>query len=446
MQKLFGTDGVRALAGQELDGFTCLRLAMAVGIYLKDRAKSKNILVGKDTRRSGYMIESAIVAGLCSVGYNVTLIGPMPTPAIAFLTEDMRCDAGIMISASHNPYYDNGIKFFDSFGMKFDTKSEEEIEKIYNNEALIQANKLSKGEIGKAKRIDDVIGRYIVFIKSSFPKHLSLQSFRLVLDVANGAAYKVAPSVFSELGAEIFVLNDKPSGTNINDNCGALHPSLLSKEVKRLRADAGFAFDGDADRLVVVDERGEIAHGDALLAVLALFLKEQGLLRGKVVSTLMSNACLEDFLKENNIGYEKSEVGDKYVLRALRQGGGNFGGEQSGHIIFSDFAKTGDALVASLLFCALLLSKKKSASKILSLLKPYPQLLKNIKIQERRELSSIKGLKELENELKKEGFSYLFRYSGTEKLLRLMLEHKKEKLLKDKMKELELFFKKALEL
>lgn len=440
MMKLFGTDGVRARAGCELDGFTALRLAMAAGIYLKANAISSNILVGKDTRKSGYMIESAIVAGLTSVGFNVTLIGPMPTPAIAFLTEDLRCDAGIMISASHNPYFDNGIKFFDSFGQKFCPNQEAQIESIYHDEALINANKVSMDKIGKAKRIDDVIGRYIVAIKHSFPKHLTLKDFRIVLDVANGAAYKVAPTVFSELGAEVFVLNNEPNGININDNCGALFPAHLASEVLRLRADVGFAFDGDADRLVVVDEEGKIAHGDVLLGVLALFLKQTGRLRSKVVSTLMSNACLKDFLSKHSIEYERADVGDKHVLKRLKELGANFGGEQSGHIIFSDYAKTGDALVASLLFCALLLFEKNSACKVLSKLYPYPQLLRNIKVKERKDLSKIKGLNELEAKLDSQGFSHLFRYSGTEKLLRLMLEHKDAKKLEAKMDEVENFF------
>ncbi|MBK1973160.1 phosphoglucosamine mutase [Campylobacter sp. TTU-622] len=442
--ELFGTDGVRGKAGDFLDSFLAMRLAMAAGIYFKDKSLTNNILVGKDTRRSGYMIENAIVSGLTSIGYNVIQIGPMPTPAIAFLTEDMRCDAGIMISASHNPYYDNGIKFFDSFGNKLNEEAEKKIEEIYFNNDLIENARVTMGEIGQAKRIDDVIGRYIVSIKNSFPKNLTLKSLRVILDVANGASYKVAPTVFKELGAEVIVINDKPNGLNINENCGALHPINLADEVKRLRADVGFAFDGDADRLVVVDERGEVANGDSLLGVLALFLKEQNKLKSSVVATSMSNGALKEFLNKNGIDFQTCNVGDKFVLEKLKELKGNFGGEQSGHIIFSDYAKTGDGLIAALQFSALMLTKKKSASAILGQIKPYPQLLVNLKISEKKNLEKIKGLKELIEELKNKNINALFRYSGTENLIRLLLEAKDVKNLEKEMKNVVAFFKKAL--
>ncbi|MBZ7939993.1 phosphoglucosamine mutase [Campylobacter molothri] len=442
--KLFGTDGVRAKAGEFLDSFLAMRLAMAAGIYFKDKSITNNILVGKDTRRSGYMIENAIVSGLTSIGYNVIEIGPMPTPAIAFLTEDMRCDAGIMISASHNPYYDNGIKFFDAHGNKLNEDIERKIEEIYFNDKLIQDSKVSMDQIGQAKRIDDVIGRYIVSIKNSFPKDLTLKSLRVVLDVAHGASYKVAPTVFRELGAEVIVINDQPNGLNINENCGALHPSHLASEVIKFRADVGFAFDGDADRLVVVNEKGEVAHGDSLLGVLALYLKEQGKLKSSVVATIMSNGALKEFLNKHEILLETCNVGDKYVLEKLKTIGGNFGGEQSGHIIFSDYAKTGDGLIAALQFSALMLSKKKSASAILSQIKPYPQLLTNLKISEKKDLEKIKGLKELKKDLENKNINYLFRYSGTENLIRLLLENKDIKVLEKEMNNVINFFKKAL--
>ncbi|MBK2000786.1 phosphoglucosamine mutase [Campylobacter sp. RM10532] len=442
--KLFGTDGVRAKAGEFLDSFLAMRLAMAAGIYFKDKSITNNILVGKDTRRSGYMIENAIVSGLTSIGYNVIEIGPMPTPAIAFLTEDMRCDAGIMISASHNPYYDNGIKFFDAHGNKLNEDIERKIEEIYFNDKLIQDSKVSMDQIGQAKRIDDVIGRYIVSIKNSFPKDLTLKSLRVVLDVAHGASYKVAPTVFRELGAEVIVINDQPNGLNINENCGALHPSHLASEVIKFRADVGFAFDGDADRLVVVNEKGEVAHGDSLLGVLALYLKEQGKLKSSVVATIMSNGALKEFLNKHEILLETCNVGDKYVLEKLKTIGGNFGGEQSGHIIFSDYAKTGDGLIAALQFSALMLSKKKSASAILSQIKPYPQLLTNLKISEKKDLEKIKGLKELKRDLENKNINYLFRYSGTENLIRLLLENKDIKILEKEMNNVINFFKKAL--
>ncbi|MCR2102037.1 phosphoglucosamine mutase [Campylobacter upsaliensis] len=442
--KLFGTDGVRGKAGEFLDSFLAMRLAMAAGIYFKNKAITNNILVGKDTRKSGYMIENAIVSGLTSIGYNVIQIGPMPTPAIAFLTEDMRCDAGIMISASHNAYYDNGIKFFDSHGNKLSEEIEEKIEQIYFDDKLLESSKVTMGQIGRAKRIDDVIGRYIVSIKNSFPKDLTLKSLRVVLDVAHGAAYKVAPTIFKELGAEVIVMSDKPNGLNINDNCGALHPTNLAEEVKKLRADVGFAFDGDADRLVVVDEKGVVANGDSLLGVLALYLKEQGKLKSKVVATIMSNGALREFLNKNSIELETCNVGDKFVLEKLKACGGNFGGEQSGHIIFSDYAKTGDGLIAALQFSALMLSKRKSASAVLGQIKPYPQLLHNLKISQKKDLAKLKGLKELKVELDKKGINSLFRYSGTENLIRLLLEAKDSKLLEKEMGGVEAFFRKAL--
>ena len=391
------------------------------------------------------MIETAIVAGLTAVGYNVRQIGPMPTPAIAFLTEDMRCDAGIMISASHNPYYDNGIKFFGSAGNKLSEEAEAEIEKIYFDDDIIAENQKQMLEIGASKRIDDVIGRYIVEIKNSFPKNLTLKGLRVVLDVANGAAYKVAPTIFSELGAEVIVLNDEPNGSNINLNCGALYPQNLASEVIRLRADIGFALDGDADRLVVVDDKGEVANGDSLLGVLAAFLQDNGALKGgAIAATVMSNAALEDFLAKRKIKLIRSSVGDKYVLEKMRENGLNFGGEQSGHIIFSDYAKTGDGLVAALQFVALVLKSGKKASEILAQIKPYPQILLNLKVGEKKPLESIKGLKEIEESLKKEGIRPLFRYSGTENLIRLLLEGKNAEKLQKHMEEVEKFFVKAL--
>ncbi|ENY8298899.1 phosphoglucosamine mutase, partial [Campylobacter jejuni] len=318
------------------------------------------------------------------------------------------------------------------------------IEEIYFDDKLIQASKVDMEKIGQAKRIDDVIGRYIVSIKNSFPKDLTLKSLRVVLDVAHGAAYKVAPTVFKELGAEVIVMSDKPNGLNINENCGALHPVNLAAEVKRLRADVGFAFDGDADRLVVVDEKGEVANGDSLLGVLALYLKEQGKLQSSVVATIMSNGALKEFLNKHGIELDTCNVGDKYVLEKLKANGGNFGGEQSGHIIFSDYAKTGDGLIAALQFSALMLSKKKSASSILGQVKPYPQLLINLKIAEKKDLDKIKGLKELKKDLENKNINTLFRYSGTENLIRLLLEARDIKLLEKEMKNVVEFFKKAL--
>ena len=443
--KLFGTDGVRGLAGEKITAELAMRLAMAAGIYFRKNSLTNVILLGKDTRKSGYMIETAIVAGLTAVGYNVRQIGPMPTPAVAFLTEDMRCDGGIMISASHNPYWDNGIKFFDASGDKLGVEAEQAIEDIYFNDEMIAAAQSKGLEIGAAKRIDDVIGRYIVHIKKSFPHALTLKGLRVVLDVANGAVYKAAPTVFSELGAELIVLNDEPDGGNINENCGALHPENLAREVIRLRADIGFAFDGDADRLVVVDEKGQIVHGDALIGVLAAYLDANKMLAKKeIITTVMSNAALDDFLAKSKIKVTRSAVGDKFVLEKMKETGANFGGEQSGHIIFGDFAKTGDGLVSALQASACLLSSGKKASELFAAIRPYPQKLSNLKITQKKPLDEIKGLAQLEAELKKLGIRTLFRYSGTENLLRLLLEGKDEALVAAKMKEVEKFFTKAL--
>jgi len=436
LSKLFGTDGVRGRAGKKLNAMNAMRLAMAAGIYFRKNSINNKIIVGKDTRRSGYMIENAIVSGLTAVGYDVRQIGPMPTPAIAFLTEDMRCDAGIMISASHNPYYDNGIKFFDAQGNKLNENDEVEIEKIYHNNALIEKNQKEEFGIGRSKRIDDVIGRYIVHIKNSFPKNLTLHGVRVVLDTANGAAYKVAPTIFTELGADVVLLNDKPNGSNINLNCGALHPENLGEQVRKLRADVGFAFDGDADRLVVVDENGDVIHGDKLIGALSLYLKQNGKLqKNSSVATVMSNQALEDFLNENGIELYRCNVGDKYVLETFAKEGLNFGGEQSGHIILSDFAKTGDALVAALAVMADLLTKKEPVSKLFNPFELYPQLQKNLNIGNKVPLEEINGYQELVNKIEKQNIRVLIRYSGTENLLRILLEGKDEVILSKMMEE-----------
>ena len=443
--KLFGTDGVRGKAGEKLTAAMAMRLAMAAGIYFRKNAITNKIIVGKDTRRSGYMIENAIVSGLTAVGFDVRQIGPMPTPATAFLTEDLRCDGGIMITASHNSFEDNGIKFFDKRGNKLSSEVEKEIEEIYFDEKLLLENQATDIEIGSSKRIDDVIGRYIVNIKNSFPKSLTLHGIRVVVDVANGAAYKVAPTVFNELGAETFVLNDKPNGSNINKDCGAIHPENLANEVLRLRADIGFAFDGDADRLVVVDERGEIVDGDKIIAALAIHLKEEGRLANNgVVVTVMSNQALEDFLTTKEIDLYRCDVGDKNVLDLMQREGLNFGGEQSGHIILSDYAKTGDGLAAALQVISFILGRGQKASEALNLFKPYPQVLKNLKIKNKKPLDKISGYEEIVKSLKAEGLRPLIRYSGTENLLRILLEGKDAKLVNKRVNELEKFFNEKL--
>jgi len=442
---LFGTDGVRGKAGKKVSAVNAMRLAMATGIYFRQFSKTNRILVGKDTRRSGYMIENAIVSGLTAVGFDVIQIGPMPTPAIAFLTENMRCDAGIMISASHNPYFDNGIKFFDCEGNKLNRDKELQIEVIYEDEDTIETAQATGKNIGKSKRIDDVVGRYIVHIKNSFPRSLSLAGKRIVIDCANGAGYIVGPTILNELGAEVIVIGDKPNGFNINEGCGATAPEYLAKVVLDKRADIGIALDGDADRLVIVDEKGEIVDGDKLMAVLAVHLKNQGTLKGDgMVATVMSNEGLGEYLATQGLALHRSSVGDKNVVEMMQKEGINFGGEQSGHVIFSDYAKTGDGLLSALQALSYLVTTGKKASEIFNPYNSYPQILVNLLVDEKRPFNEIEGLDVLKEKVESLGMRHLFRYSGTENKIRLLLEGKDEKTLEKMMEECKIFFKGAL--
>jgi len=444
--KLFGTDGVRGLAGGKLNAMTVMRLAIAAGIHLRKTSKYNKILVGKDTRRSGYMIENAMVSGLTAVGFDVVQIGPMPTPAIAFITENMRCDAGIMITASHNPYYDNGIKFFGSTGNKFSKECELEIEEIFESMDQIENAFVTKKEIGRSVRIDDVIGRYIVHIKNSFPKNFSLYGKRIVVDCANGAAYIVAPMVLRELGADVIVLASEPDGYNINTNCGATHPEALAAKVVETRADIGIALDGDADRIVIVDEKGDVVDGDKLIGALAMHLKnEKKLANNKVVATVMSNQGLEEYLKFHGLELERSDVGDKHVLEVMKKVGSNFGGEQSGHVIFSDFAKTGDGLVSALQAFAYMIETNKTASEAFDAFELYPQELININISHKIPINEISGVDELFAEIESLGMRHLVRYSGTENLMRILLEGKDQVALHKMLDKTVTFFKKALQ-
>jgi len=443
--ELFGTDGVRGKAGKKVSAVNVMRLAMAAGIYFKQFSRTNKILVGKDTRRSGYMIENAIVSGLTAVGFDVIQIGPMPTPAIAFLTANMRCDAGIMITASHNPFHDNGIKFFDWFGNKLNREREEEMENIFKDDARIEAAQVTGKEIGKSKRIDDVIGRYIVHIKNSFPSETTLRGKRIVIDCANGAGYIVAPTILEELGAEIIVIGNKPDGFNINEGCGAMHPENLGKVVLDKRADVGLALDGDADRLVMVDENGELIDGDKLMGVLAVYAKKQGTLKGDgMVATVMSNQGLEEYLSEEGLTLHRADVGDKNVVAMMQEKGMNFGGEQSGHIIFSDYAKTGDGISSALQALAYLVDTEQKASEAFNPYISYPQLLVNLLVDEKRALDSIDGLDTLKEKIESLGMRHLFRYSGTENKIRLLLEGKDENVLESMMEECKTFFKSAL--
>jgi len=443
--ELFGTDGVRGKAGKKVSAIDAMRLAMATGIYFKQFAKTNKILVGKDTRRSGYMIENAIVSGLTAVGFDVIQIGPMPTPAIAFLTENMRCDAGIMISASHNPYYDNGIKFFDGSGNKLNRNKEIEIETIFKDHHLISESQATDKAIGKSKRIDDVIGRYIVHIKNSFSKKISLAGKRVVIDCANGAGYIVGPTILQELGADVVVIGDNPNGFNINEGCGAMHPENLAKVVLESRADIGIALDGDADRLVMVDEKGEVVDGDKLMAVLAVHLKDQGTLKGDgMVATVMSNQGLDEYLESQDLHLYRAAVGDKNVVALMQQKGINFGGEQSGHVIFSDYAKTGDGISSALQALAYLVSTGKKASEVFNPYDSYPQLLVNLLVNEKRDFATIEGLDTLVKKVENAGMRQLFRYSGTENKIRLLVEGKDEVALEEMMEECKTFFKGVL--
>ncbi len=443
--ELFGTDGVRGLAGEKLNAFTVMRLAMAAGIYFRKKAKTNKILVGKDTRRSGYMIENALVSGLTAVGYNVVQIGPMPTPAIAFLTENMRCDAGIMITASHNPYYDNGIKFFNCDGNKLNQIDEKAIERIFDNIEKIENNFAIKDNIGRSKRIDDVIGRYIVLIKNSFPRELTLAGVKIVVDCANGASYSVAPTIFEELGADVIPLCVNPNGFNINTNCGAMHPNYLAQKVVEKKADIGIALDGDADRIVVVDENGKIIDGDKLIGALAVYLKREGkLIEDRVVATIMSNLALEEYLADNSISLVRSDVGDKHVLEVMKDISSNFGGEQSGHIIFSDYAKTGDGLLTALQVLAYILYSRKKTSEAFDIFELSPQLQENIKISYKKPIDKIEGADELFKEVESLGMRHVIRYSGTENLMRILIEGKDKEALEKIMKKSVEFFTKAL--
>ncbi len=442
---IFGTDGVRGKAGEKVNAVNALKLAMATGIYLKKHRKTNKILVGKDTRISGYMIETAIVAGLTAVGYSVIQIGPFPTPAVSFIGTNMRCDASIMISASHNPYYDNGIKFFDSEGNKFPKEVEKEIEAIYNNEELLLVHQATGKNIGRNKRIDDVIGRYIVHLKNAFPQSLTLQGLRIVMDTANGAGYKVGPTIFEELGAEVKVLANEPNGYNINEACGAMHPEILANAVREYRADIGIALDGDADRIVLVDENGDIINGDKLMGALALYLQKKGELANNVfVTTIMSNLALDDFLAKHGITTYRSNVGDKNVAELMAKVGANFGGEESGHVIFSDYAKTGDGILSGLQALAYIVSSGKKASELFNPFELYPQVKKNLKVEEKIPFEEIEGLDKLIQTIEADNIRHLFRYSGTENKLRLLLEGDNKELLEKHMQSAVKFFNSAL--
>jgi phosphoglucosamine mutase len=429
---LFGTDGIRGVANEHpMTPELALQLGRAV-TFVAGRGKSHvpRVLVGKDTRVSGYMLEQAIASGVCATGGRVMLCGPMPTPAIAHLTVSMRADAGIVISASHNPYQDNGIKVFGADGFKLPDESESEIEQLMENDELL--GKRSTGpSIGRAEKLEDARGRYVVFLKQTFPNDLSLDGVRVVVDAAHGAAYRVAPLVLQELGAQVTAIGVKPNGVNINRESGALHPEHVRAEVEKRGAAIGIALDGDADRVIVVDEKGRIVDGDQVMAMCAARMMEEGRLRkGTVVATVMSNLGLEHALTRCRAKLLRTQVGDRYVVEAMRSGGFNLGGEQSGHLVFLDYASTGDGMLAALQVLALMLRTGKPLSELAeSAMQRVPQVLESVSLRERRPLENMLRLSELTAKIAKalgDDGRVLVRWSGTEPKLRIMLEGPRE--------------------
>ena len=425
-RKLFGTDGVRGVANNEpMTVETAMALGQAVAYSFRNQAGRHKIVIGKDTRLSGYMFETALSAGICSMGGDVLLVGPLPTPGIAFLTHSMRADAGVVISASHNPYQDNGIKFFGRDGFKLPDQQEEKIEMLMMGDQLKEVRPPSP-QIGRAQRIDDATGRYIVYLKNTFPGHLNLEGLKIVIDCAHGAAYRIAPLVFQELGAEVIPLGVSPSGLNINEKCGSLYPELVSAKVRELRADIGISLDGDADRVIVVDHKGKVVDGDRTMAICAEdMVRRKNLKKNTVVATVMSNLGLELFLRERKIRIVRAPVGDRYVVDAMRAGGYNFGGEQSGHLIFLDHATTGDGILAALQILAVMVESGKRLADLGSKMTVIPQMLVNLKLKHRVPLENLprfrKTVAEFEKKLGSRG-RILVRYSGTEPLLRIMVE------------------------
>ena len=428
MRKLFGTDGIRGIANKyPMTPEVALRVGRAAGIFFRNQSRRSKILIGKDTRRSGYMIENALTSGLCSAGADVMLVGPMPTPAVAHLVKSFSADAGIVISASHNPAEYNGIKFFSREGLKLNDADEAKIEKLATGNQ--DTSEITGERIGRAFRIDDAAGRYVEFAKAS-AQNISLKGLKIVLDCANGAAYKISPAIFSELGADVVVLNNQPNGTNINKNCGALHPEGMIEAVRREGADVGIALDGDADRVIMCDENGELVDGDEIMCILALRLKKEGRLKGNaIVATKMSNIGMETALRRQGIEVIRSEVGDRYVVDMLRAKNLNFGGEQSGHIIFLDASTTGDGTIAALQVLRVMQLEGEKLSKLKKCMKKAPQVLVNVEVREKKPIEKIpllrKEIASAEKLLGEDGRVYV-RYSGTESLMRIMVEGARE--------------------
>lgn len=431
MQQLFGTDGVRGTANiYPMTTEIAMQIGRAIAFIVKTKTKGHHIVIGKDTRISGYMIENALAAGICSMGVDVQILGPLPTPGIAFITTSMRADAGVVISASHNPFQDNGIKIFSSNGFKLPDKVEGDIEDLIFSQKMAALRPVAD-EVGRASRIEDSKGRYIVFLKNTFPKQYTLDDFHIVLDCAHGATYKVAPFVFSELGAKVTTIGCDPNGKNINHECGALHPEKMAEKVRQLGADIGLALDGDGDRLIVCDEKGKIVDGDHVMAICAKELMSRRKLKKKtLVATVMSNMGLEKTMTEMGGHLVRTKVGDRYVVEAMRNKGYNFGGEQSGHLVFLDHNTTGDGILAGLQILAIMIKKKKPLSELATIMDTYPQVLENVRISTKIKPEQVPGfpeaLKAAEEKLGERG-RILVRASGTEPVIRVMTEGTDEK-------------------
>jgi len=427
-RKLFGTDGVRGKANRyPVTAEIAMKLGIAAGSLFKRNGTKSSVVIGKDTRLSGYMLENALVAGFTSVGMDVILLGPMPTPAVAMLTRSMRADLGVVISASHNPYEDNGIKFFGPDGYKLSDETEMSIEqRVFGDTASYLA---APAQVGQARRLDNALGRYIEYAKNTFPRGAHLNGLKIVIDCANGASYKAAPTVLWELGADIIPVGVKPDGRNINAGVGAIATDFMCETVVKEGADIGIALDGDADRVIICDEKGQIVDGDQILALVSREWKNQGILKGgAIVTTVMSNLGLERYLNANGLQLIRTQVGDRYVVERMRADGYNLGGEQSGHLILGEHSTTGDGLVAALQVCAAVVREKQPVSRTMHLFEPLPQLLKNGRLSDRSqataalESDTFKDLKQkTEKQLGNTG-RLLIRVSGTEPLIRIMLE------------------------
>jgi phosphoglucosamine mutase len=434
-RRLFGTDGVRGIANVEpMTSETALRLGRALAYVSKRSPRRHKILIGKDTRLSGYMLETAMASGICSMGVDVLLVGPLPTPGIAFLTRSLRADAGVVISASHNPFQDNGIKLFSGAGFKLPDDLELEIEQLVLSDS-IDALRPTATEIGKAFRIDDANGRYNVFAKGCFPRNLTLDGLTLCIDCGHGAGYKVAPEVLQELGAKVVAIGVEPDGENINRNSGALHPENLAKAVRAHRAHAGIALDGDADRCILVDEHGDVVDGDEVMALLAAQLHGRGeLSQGTLVTTVMSNLGLHVAMRDRQIKVATTPVGDRYVVEEMVKSGYNLGGEQSGHVVFLDHNTTGDGLITALSVLAIMVEQGKPLSQLRKVMQRFPQVLVNLRVASKPAVDTIPAvaaaITKAERALGDRGRG-LVRYSGTEPLLRVMIEGEREALIRD---------------